>query len=218
MSKPPSFRCFPRVAGRRRFGTSPTRCGRRCRRPARSARRRADEARYQEVTVESAMTSRQGMPFKWALNPYRGCTHACEYCYARKYQRHLELGTGDDFSSVILVKRNLPEVLAPRSRAAGVDPRRRGRRHGDRSVPAHRRPLPADAAVPRGPDGVANAVLDRHEGTDGRARLDRARRGDEPGWVPGLLERAERGRRRVVAARARHGVAASAPSCGPGAR
>ena len=52
-----------------------------------------------------------GMPFKWALNPYRGCTHACEYCYARKYQRHLELGAGDDFSSVIFVKHNLAEVL-----------------------------------------------------------------------------------------------------------
>ena len=52
-----------------------------------------------------------GMPFRWALNPYRGCTHACEYCYARKYQRHLELGAGDDFSSLILVKTNLPEVL-----------------------------------------------------------------------------------------------------------
>ena len=51
------------------------------------------------------------MPFRWALNPYRGCTHACEYCYARKYQRHLELGAGDDFSSVILVKRNLVQVL-----------------------------------------------------------------------------------------------------------
>ena len=76
------------------------------------ARRRADEARYQEVVVRSALTQAKGMPFKWALNPYRGCTHACEYCYARKYQRHLELGTGDDFSSVILVKRNLPEVLS----------------------------------------------------------------------------------------------------------
>jgi DNA repair photolyase len=76
-----------------------------------SARRRADEARYQEVTVRSAMAKTVGMPFKWALNPYRGCTHACEYCYARKYQRHLELGTGDDFSSVILVKHNLAEVL-----------------------------------------------------------------------------------------------------------
>jgi DNA repair photolyase len=57
------------------------------------------------------MARATGMPFNWALNPYRGCTHACEYCYARKYQRHLELGAGDDFSSVILVKHNLAEVL-----------------------------------------------------------------------------------------------------------
>jgi DNA repair photolyase len=75
------------------------------------ARRRADAARYQEVHVRSALTQAMGMPFRWALNPYRGCTHACEYCYARKYQRHLELGAGDDFSSMIFVKVNLPEVL-----------------------------------------------------------------------------------------------------------
>lgn len=76
-----------------------------------SAERRADQARYQEVSVRSALTETKGMPFRWALNPYRGCTHACEYCYARKYQPHLELGTGDDFSSFILVKRDLPAVL-----------------------------------------------------------------------------------------------------------
>jgi DNA repair photolyase len=75
------------------------------------AMRLADQARYQEVTVRSGLTRTAGMPFRWALNPYRGCTHACEYCYARKYQRHLELGTGDDFSSLVLVKHNLPEVL-----------------------------------------------------------------------------------------------------------
>ncbi len=74
--------------------------------------RRADAAAYQEVHARSALTATKGMPFNWALNPYRGCTHACEYCYARKYQRHLELGAGDDFSRVILVKRNLPGVLA----------------------------------------------------------------------------------------------------------
>jgi DNA repair photolyase len=74
--------------------------------------RRADDARYQEITVKSALTQTKGMPFRWALNPYRGCTHACQYCYARKYQRHLELGAGDDFSSIIFVKTNLPERLA----------------------------------------------------------------------------------------------------------
>jgi DNA repair photolyase len=76
------------------------------------ARQRSDQARYQEVDVKSAINRAIGMPFHWALNPYRGCTHACEYCYARKYQRHLELDAGDAFSSVIFVKTNLPRVLA----------------------------------------------------------------------------------------------------------
>jgi DNA repair photolyase len=76
------------------------------------AAKKADAARYLEVRVRSGLTPTRGMPFNWALNPYRGCTHACEYCYARKYQRHLELDAGDSFSSFILVKRNLPEVLA----------------------------------------------------------------------------------------------------------
>lgn len=82
------------------------------------AQRRADKARYQEVQVRSAISATKGMPFKWALNPYRGCTHACEYCYARKYQRHLELAAGDDFSSLILVKTNLARVLAREVRRA----------------------------------------------------------------------------------------------------
>ena len=83
------------------------------------ARRRADEARYQPVHVRSAMTRTTGMPFNWALNPYRGCTHACEYCYARKYQRHLELGSGDDFSTVILVKQNVADALRREVTRAG---------------------------------------------------------------------------------------------------
>src|SRR5207244_6289707 len=41
------------------------------------------------------------------------------YCYARKYQRHLELGAGDDFSSMILVKVNLPEKLRREVTRAG---------------------------------------------------------------------------------------------------
>jgi DNA repair photolyase len=74
--------------------------------------RRSDDAKYQEVHVRSALTESRRMPFRWALNPYRGCTHGCQYCYARKYQRHLELGVGDDFSSLIFIKTNLPALLA----------------------------------------------------------------------------------------------------------
>jgi DNA repair photolyase len=72
---------------------------------------RANQTTYQEIRCRSALNRVKGMPFDWALNPYRGCTHACHYCFARKYQGHLELGTGDDFSSVIFVKTNLVEVL-----------------------------------------------------------------------------------------------------------
>lgn len=73
--------------------------------------RRGDAATYQEVTCRSALNRVEGMPFKWTLNPYRGCTHGCHYCFARRYQTQLELGAGDEFSSIIFVKTNLLEVL-----------------------------------------------------------------------------------------------------------
>ena len=75
------------------------------------AQRRADEARYQEITCRSALNQVEGMPFRWTLNPYRGCTHACHYCFARRYHTQFELDADDQFSSVILVKANLLGVL-----------------------------------------------------------------------------------------------------------
>lgn len=75
------------------------------------AERRADAARYQEIRCRSALNRVEGMPFRWTLNPYRGCTHGCHYCFARRYQAHVELGAGDDFATVILVKVNLVDVL-----------------------------------------------------------------------------------------------------------
>src|SRR5262245_30348569 len=51
------------------------------------------------------------MPFRWTLNPYRGCTHGCHYCFARRYHTQFEMGAGDEFSSVILVKTNFVDVL-----------------------------------------------------------------------------------------------------------
>ena len=71
----------------------------------------ADGATYQEVTCRSALNRVEGMPFDWTLNPYRGCTHGCHYCFARRYHAQFELGAGDEFSSVILVKTNFADVL-----------------------------------------------------------------------------------------------------------
>jgi DNA repair photolyase len=72
---------------------------------------RGDDARYQEVRCRSALNRVEGMPFRWTLNPYRGCTHGCHYCFARRYHSQFELGSGDDFASMIFVKANFPEVL-----------------------------------------------------------------------------------------------------------
>ena len=75
------------------------------------AMRRADAARYQEVHCRSALNAVKGMPFEWTLNPYRGCTHACHYCYARRYHTQFELGSDDEFASMIFVKTNFVQTL-----------------------------------------------------------------------------------------------------------
>ena len=87
-----------------------------------SAPRLADDAHYQEVVCRSALNRTSGMPFRWTLNPYRGCTHACQYCFARRYQAQLELGPGDQFSSYIFVKGNIADVLARELRRASWTP------------------------------------------------------------------------------------------------
>src|ERR1051326_4156756 len=75
------------------------------------AERRADAATYQEVTCRSALNAVKGMPFNWTLNPYRGCTHGCHYCFARRYHVQFEMNSDDEFASVILVKKNFVDVL-----------------------------------------------------------------------------------------------------------
>lgn len=66
---------------------------------------------YEEIETRSAINRVKGMPFKWSLNPYKGCVHGCHYCYARRYHNYLDLDASQDFQSVIFVKANLPHVL-----------------------------------------------------------------------------------------------------------
>jgi len=49
--------------------------------------------------------------FSWSVNPYRGCFHACAYCYARPSHEYLSFGAGTDFERKIVVKKRAPELL-----------------------------------------------------------------------------------------------------------
>ena len=69
---------------------------------------------FHEVRARSIVNRVPGasrMPFEWTVNPYRGCTHACVYCFARKTHSYLDLDTGLGFDSQIVVKVNAPELL-----------------------------------------------------------------------------------------------------------
>ena len=63
-----------------------------------------------EIEAHTALNAVEGMPFKWSLNPYKGCRHACSYCYARAYHAYLNLPPSS-FETQLFVKMNLARVL-----------------------------------------------------------------------------------------------------------
>ena len=70
---------------------------------------------FHEVLARSALNrvpAVSRVPFNWTVNPYRGCSHACVYCFARNTHTYLDLDSGRDFDSQIIVKINIAEVLA----------------------------------------------------------------------------------------------------------
>ena len=70
---------------------------------------------FHEVLAKTALNrvpAVSDMPFGWTINPYRGCSHACTYCFARKTHEYLDLDSGRDFDSEIIVKVNVAEVLS----------------------------------------------------------------------------------------------------------
>jgi DNA repair photolyase len=70
--------------------------------------------RFHEVQARSAINGvpkRSRMPFRWTINPFRGCTHACVYCFARPTHKYLDLNAAEDFEREIVVKVNAPELV-----------------------------------------------------------------------------------------------------------
>lgn len=69
---------------------------------------------FHEVAAKSALNkvpAVSSMPFRWTVNPMRGCLHACSYCFARPTHEYLDLDAGTDFETQIVVKTNVVEVL-----------------------------------------------------------------------------------------------------------
>lgn len=69
-----------------------------------------------EQDAKSIVTENKSpdIPFRFGINAYRGCQHACAYCYARPSHQHLDFGAGSDFERKIVVKVNAPELLKAR--------------------------------------------------------------------------------------------------------
>ncbi|MBV9817330.1 MAG: radical SAM protein [Solirubrobacterales bacterium] len=70
--------------------------------------------RFYEVRAKSILNrvpEASRMPFRWTINPYRGCSHACVFCFARPTHTYLDFDAGRDFEREIVVKVNAPERL-----------------------------------------------------------------------------------------------------------
>ncbi|WP_213814515.1 Rv2578c family radical SAM protein [Glaciihabitans sp. dw_435] len=78
---------------------------------------------FHEILAKTALNhvpgASQAMPHAWTINPYRGCQHACTYCFARNTHTYLDLDAGKDFDSEIIVKVNVAEVVAKELRTKG---------------------------------------------------------------------------------------------------
>jgi DNA repair photolyase len=69
---------------------------------------------FHEVLCKSALNKVPNaamLPFRYTVNGYRGCSHACRYCFARPTHEYLEFDPGADFDTQVVVKTNVADVL-----------------------------------------------------------------------------------------------------------
>jgi DNA repair photolyase len=81
----------------------------------------AARPRVIEEQARSILTQNDSpdVPFRWSVNPYRGCAHACAYCFGRRTHEYLDLDAGQAFDTQLFVKINAPELLAAALRRPG---------------------------------------------------------------------------------------------------
>lgn len=73
----------------------------------------------QAKSIVSRVPESSRVPFRWTINPYRGCQHACVYCFARQTHTYLDMDAGHDFDSRVVVKVNAPELLRAKLASPG---------------------------------------------------------------------------------------------------
>src|ERR1700742_4648509 len=69
---------------------------------------------FHEVLCKSALNkvpNAAALPFQYTVNGYRGCSHACRYCFARPTHEYLDFDCGNDFDTQVVVKTNVVDVL-----------------------------------------------------------------------------------------------------------
>jgi len=72
----------------------------------------------QAKSIVNRVPEASRVPFQWTINPYRGCQHACAYCFARYSHSYLELDFGVDFDTKVVVKVNAPELVRKKMASA----------------------------------------------------------------------------------------------------
>src|SRR5580698_6414118 len=73
-----------------------------------------DGINFHEVFCKSALhqvPEASDLPFRFTVNGFRGCSHACRYCFARPTHEYLDFDCGEDFDTQLVVKVNVAEVL-----------------------------------------------------------------------------------------------------------
>jgi len=73
----------------------------------------------QAKSVVNRVPEASRMSFRWTINPYRGCQHACIYCFARNTHTYLDLDAGADFDTKVVVKVNAPELVRKKMASRG---------------------------------------------------------------------------------------------------
>ena len=79
--------------------------------PANGARTVPTEYFLDDAKSVVSENSSPDIPFRYSLNPYRGCAHGCSYCFARPTHEYYDLSAGLDFESKIFVKQQAPELF-----------------------------------------------------------------------------------------------------------